>query len=62
MKKIILLAVPFILCVSTGVYAQKKPIMKSTLKTAETPKKQVVYQVFTRLFGNKKYQLSKERQ
>ncbi len=53
MKKIILLAVPFILSVSTGVYAQKKPIMKSTSKTAETPKKQVVYQVFTRLFGNK---------
>ena len=33
--------------------AQKKTSMKAKSKVTNTPKKDVVYQVFTRLFGNK---------
>ncbi|MGL2966986.1 alpha-amylase family protein [Flavobacterium sp. XGLA_31] len=53
MKRIILVAV-----MSSAVsltFAQKKPSapMKHTTEVAPQPKKEVVYQVFTRLFGNK---------
>jgi glycosidase len=41
-------------CVITSItVAQKKTTMSAKSKETNTPKKEVVYQVFTRLFGNK---------
>ena len=54
MKKIILALLAISFTVST-TFAQKKETTEANQKsiTEEHPKKTVVYQVFTRLFGNK---------
>jgi len=54
MKHKIIVGLVFCCMVSLSV-AQKKANspMKSTSKVVSSPKKAVVYQVFTRLFGNK---------
>ena len=39
--------------IANTTVAQKKTPMNPKPKVSNTPKKEVVYQVFTRLFGNK---------
>ena len=53
MKTSLTLALALSCVIVTTTSAQKKPAMNAKPKTVSTPKKDVVYQVFTRLFGNK---------
>src|SRR6218665_1539955 len=53
MKTSLTLALALSCVIVTTSSAQKKPAMNAKPKTVSTPKKDVVYQVFTRLFGNK---------
>jgi glycosidase len=54
MKKILLL-VSLLICTCNVSFAQNKPkpVMKKKSVVVQQPKKAVIYQVFTRLFGNK---------
>lgn len=53
MKTSLTLAILMGCVISNTALAQKKTTMSTKPNTTATPKKQVVYQVFTRLFGNK---------
>ena len=54
MKRLVILAL-VLCCIGTTTFAQKKSKtpMKKKIEVVSQPKKAVVYQVFTRLFGNK---------
>ncbi len=53
MKKSLTFAVVLSCVIANTTVAQKKTTMSAKPKAVTTPKKEVIYQVFTRLFGNK---------
>ena len=53
MKTSLTFAIVISCVIANTTIAQKKTTMSAKPKVSITPKKDVVYQVFTRLFGNK---------